>query len=49
MLRKNNCCVEVAKEVWRSSFSKNIVVMKNSLDMPEGKLLFEKKKNPKLN
>ena len=48
-----NCCVEVGKEVRKRSFSENKAVFKKSLNMPEGKSLFEKKilkiKNPKLN
>ena len=35
MLRKSNCCVEVVKEVWRSSFSENKAVPKKSLIMLE--------------
>ena len=43
MLQKSNCCVEVVKEVWRSSFSDKDV-LKKSLNMPEEKSPFEKKK-----
>ena len=43
MLGKSNCCVEVVKEVWRRSFSENKAALKKLLNMPEGKLPFEKK------
>ena len=46
MLRKSNCCVEVVKEMWRSSFYENKAALKKSLNMPEGKssTAFEKTK-----
>ena len=43
MLQKSKCCVEVAKEVWRISFEYK-AVFKKSLNMPEGKSPFEKKR-----
>ena len=43
MLRKSNCCVEVVKEVRRSSFSENKAVLKKLLNILEGKSPFEKK------
>ena len=44
MLQKSKCCVEVAKEVWRISFFEYKAVFKKSLNMPEGKSPFEKKR-----
>ena len=43
ILRKSNFCVEVVKEVRRSSFSENKAALKKSLNMPEGRSPFEKK------
>ena len=35
ILRKIKCCIEVVKEVWRSSFSENKALLKKSLNIPE--------------